>query len=200
MPGPNSTQLVGENGMRFTVHRQPLYDTQVRTSASSVNTEYRYFSNVQNQPLYITNLTQNSQLEKGNSFQCHGINMEAISMDATKSQLLYLLGRNSSISLKISDKTYYQAALSMVAGGISQNAALAGATDAAQSLQQYGMPRCQGVSFGKNPWNIDSQQGFVVLFSTQNLSGAELTAATPSADNDIHIKCILKGLYTKPIQ
>jgi len=196
----NSTQLQAANGARFTVHRQSLYDTQIRTSVTVVNSSYRFFGDVQNKPLHITNLRQNAQLEKGNSFQCHGIVMAACNMDDTKSKMLYLLQRNSAISFTISDKTYYESSLGMVSGKIYQDAAKAGAADVSLTLQSFGAPEAKGVAFGKNPWNIDSQQGFAVNLSTSGLAGAEIAAATPTANEDLYLRCELKGLYTRPIQ
>lgn len=196
----NSTQLQAANGARFTVHRQSLYDTQVRTSLTVVNSSYRFFGDVQNKPLHITNLRQNAQLEKGNSFQCHGIVMSAINMDDLKPQMLYLLVRNSAISFTISDKIYFESALGMACGKIYQDSAKAGATDASITLQSLGAPDARGVAFGKNPWNIDSQQGFAVNLSTSGLVGPEVAAATPTAAQDLYLRCELKGLYTRPIQ
>jgi hypothetical protein len=196
----NSTQLQAANGARFTVHRQSLYDTQIRTSATVANSSYRFFGDVQNKPLHITNLRQNAQLEKGNSFQCHGIVMSAINMDSTKPEMLHLLVRNSGIQFTISDKIYYESAVAMVCGKIYQDSSKAGATDSTLILQSLGAPEARGVAFGKNPWNIDSQQGFAVNLNTSGLAGAEVAAATPSVGADLYLRCELKGLYTRPIQ
>lgn len=196
----NSTQLQAASGARFTVHRQSLYDTQVRTSATVANSSYRFFGDVQNKPLHITNLRQNAQLEKGNSFQCHGIVFAAVNMDDLKPQILHLLSRNSGISFTISDKIYFESALSMSCGKIYQDSAKAGATDASIILQSLGAPDARGIAFGKNPWNIDSQQGFAVNLNTSGLVGGEIAAATPTASVDLYLRCELKGLYTRPIQ
>jgi hypothetical protein len=196
----NSTQLQAANGARFTVHRQSLYDTQIRTSVTVANSSYRFFGDVQNKPLHITNLRQNAQLEKGNSFQCHGIVFAATNMDDLKPTMLHYLQRNSGIAFTISDKIYYESALGMASGKIYQDAAKAGATDTSITLQSFGAPDARGVAFGKNPWNIDSQQGFAVNLSTSGLVGAEIVAATPTAAFDLYLRCELKGLYTRPIQ
>ena len=196
----SSTQLQASTGARFTVHRQSLYDTQIRTSTTVANSSYRFFGDVQNKPLSITNLRQNAQLEKGNSFQCHGIVMSAVNMDDLKPKMLHLLIRNSSVSFIISDKTYYEGNVGMVCGKIYQDSAKAGATDASITLQSLGAPDARGVAFGKNPWNIDSQQGFAVNLNTSELDATEQTAVTPTAGQNLYLRCELKGLYTRPIQ
>lgn len=200
MSRANATMLTGANGARFTLHRQPLYDTYVIKDTTDINSEYRFFSTTQGQPLHISNLRQNNSLEKGRSFELQGVAIEAVNMDETRPKCLYLLSRNSSIELVISEKTFLEMPVAMAAGKMYQESSKAGQTDAALMLQQFGAPTHQPISFGNRPLEIASQQTFFVKLRTAGLSGAELIAATPSAANPIHVRMVLKGTLTKPIQ
>jgi hypothetical protein len=197
----DSTLLVGEDGARYTLHRQPIYDTQVRTSTSTLNNEYKYFSDVQNKSLHITNLEQNGQLAKGYSFQCHGMAIQAINEDAQRPHLAHLLSRNSSLEFKINSKIYLQLPVAVANGGISQTSSQSDPVVAAIFSSQFGAPSCKMNSFGKSPLNIGSQQPFVVTWKTQGLDVAsEIAAATPRAENDYYVRLLLLGIMTKPIQ
>jgi hypothetical protein len=196
----NKTMLTGQNGARFTLHRQPLYDTMIVKSVSDINGEYRFFSSTQGLPLHLTNLRQNNSLEKGRSFELQGVAIEAVNMDETKPKALYLLARNSSIELVISEKVYLEMPVAMAAGKMYQESSRAGAVDSALVLQQFGAPSHMPISFGNRPLEIASQQTFFVRWKTAQLAGAELASATPTAGQDLHIRMVLKGTLTKPIQ
>lgn len=196
----DSTLLVGEDGARYTLHRQPIYDTQIRKSDSTVNNEYKYFSDVQNKGLHITNLEQNGILAKGYSFQCHGMSLQAVNTDKTKTDMAHLLSRNSSIEFRINSKIYLQLPVALASGGISQQSSQSDPAVATIFSSQLGVPANKMNSFGKAPLNIGSQQPFVVTWKTAELAGAELAAATPTEGFDYYVRLSLLGIMTKPIQ
>lgn len=181
--------------------RQPLYDTIIIEAGSTINDDRRFFNNVQGKPKYQTNLRQNNSLETAKSFRIQGLGIECHTQDSTKQKALALIMRNSALEMQVGEKIYFEAPMKIVAGRLWQNAALAGDTDAATFLQQFGEPSCNAVQFGNKHFvDIEPLQSFSVRFKTEGLVGAELTAATPSAAESLYFICLLKGLLRRPVQ
>jgi hypothetical protein len=197
-----STQLneVGGVALRDQI-KQPLYDSIDITSASSVTEERQFFANTQGKSLVQSNLRGNGSLERNKSFRIMGIQVDAISQDADKQELLALFSTYSYVQLWLAEKQYWESPLRFVTGKIRSTVALAGATDAASVYNQFGDAGCNPVSFqGEQTLDIGPLTNFYLVFKVEGASAGQITKMTPSADYPIRFVASLKGILRRPVQ
>ena len=197
-----STQLneVGGVALRDQI-KNPLYDSIDITSASTITEARQFFSNVQGKSLVETNLRSNGSLERNKSFRIMGIQVDAVSNDPAKTELLSLFSTYSYCQLWLAEKQYWESPLRFVTGKIRQSVALAGSTDAANAYVQYGNAGCNPVMFaGEQTLDIGPLTQFYMVWKVEGASAGQITKMTPSADYPVRFVASLKGILRRPVQ
>jgi len=193
-----STQLneVGGVALRDQI-KQPLYDSLDISSTSSIVEERQFFANTQGKALTQSNLRGNGSLERNKSFRIMGIQVDALSNDVAKQELLPLFSTYSFVQLWLAEKQYWESPLRFVTGKIRST--LAGSTDAAYS--QFGDAGCNPVAYqGEQTLDIGPLTNFYMVFKVEGASAGQITKMTPSADYPIRFVASLKGILRRPVQ
>jgi hypothetical protein len=178
--------------------RQPIYDTITIAAAESPVGVRRFFSNVQGKSLAQTNLRQNNLLETAVSFRVQGLCLDAQNFYAANVGCLPVIDENSSLSIKIGEKVYWQGPFIFASGRIS---AFASAMAAPFLYQKHGDVSVQPVILqGKHVVDINPLQSFEASWTCDNLTAAELVLATPAAATSLKYVMSLKGLLRRPVQ
>lgn len=180
--------------------RQPVYDTIAIVAAESPVGVRRFFSAVQGKTLAQTNLRQNNLLETAVSFRMMGLALDAQNFYVANDGALPIIMENSSLTLRIGEKQYWQGPFTFVGGRITPFYAIgAGAVD--KSYQKFGMAAVQPVVLeGKHVVDINPLQSFSGEWICDNLTAAELALATPAANTALKFCLSLKGLLRRPVQ
>lgn len=187
--------------------REPLYDTKQKGDANAltINTTENFFSDVQNQPRWKTNLRQNNLLETAVSYRVMGCALDA--QYAAKSAALFpralpLIMDYSSLRVHIGEKDYLEIATTYACGRLDQNAAInAGGAGAANVVfQKAGAQAVQAVILsGRHVVDINPLQSFFVAMTT-DVPAADVAACILSAGEFINLKFSFKGLKRRPVQ
>lgn len=193
-----STQLndVGGVALRDQI-KQPLYDSLDITSTSSITEERQFFANTQGKSLVQSNLRGNGSLERNKSFRIMGVQIDALSNDVAKQELLPLFSTYSFVQLWLAEKQYWESPLRFVTGKIRST--LAGTTDAAYS--QFGDAACNPVMYhGEQTLDIGPLTNFYMVFKVEGADAGQITKMTPSAAYPIRFVASLKGILRRPVQ
>jgi hypothetical protein len=178
--------------------RQPAYDSVVLVAGDTPAAVRRFFATtndpVSGQPksLARTNMEQPGQFPTATSFRVQGLCIDADAQTDNQT-LLPIFGRNSSISLQVGVKNYWNSPTRFGAGRIQT---------ALTTYQQYGWAAVQPVVFqGKHVIDINPLQQFSITWitSAQDLTAAELATAV-AADTQVVFVASLKGLLRRPVQ
>lgn len=176
--------------------RQPVYDTITLAAAESPVGVRRFFANVQGKPLSQTNLRQNNLLETAVSFRMMGLALDAQNIYAANDGVLPIVMENSSLTLRIGEKQYWQGPFTFLAGRLTPFYA-----GAAKSYQKFGFAAVQPVVLeGKHVVDINPLQSFAGEWVCDSLTAAELALATPAADTSCKFILSMKGLLRRPVQ
>lgn len=197
-----STQLneVGGVALRDQI-KQPIYDSLDITSTSVVTEERSFFSNTQGKSLVQSNLRGNGSLERNKSFRIMGIQVDAVSNDPAKTELLALYSTYSFCQLWLAEKQYWESPLRFLTGKISHHSALAGGTDAKDAYVQLGDAGCNPVMFhGEQCLDIGPLTNFYMVWKVEGAAAGQITKMTPSADYPIRFVASLKGILRRPVQ
>lgn len=186
--------------------RMPLYDTITQAAAESPVGTRRFFSDVQGKSLARTNLRQNNLLETAVSYRVQGLGLDAQNFYEANQDVLPIVMENSSLTLKIGEKNYWQGPMLFACGRIE--AAFSAATTVAATTinnvyQKFGFAAVQAVILqGKHVIDINPLQSFYCewVVDAADLSAGEITAATPAASTNVKYMFSLKGLQRRPVQ
>lgn len=193
-----STQLneVGGVALRDQI-KQPLYDSLDVTSASVITEERQFFANTQGKALTQSNLRGNGSLERNKSFRIQGIQVDALSNDPAKQELLALFSTYSFVQLWLAEKQYWESPLRFVTGKIRST--MTGSTDA--SYNQFGDAGCNPVMYqGEQTLDIGPLTNFYMVWKVEGAIAGQITAMTPSAAYPIRFVASLKGILRRPVQ
>jgi len=197
-----STQLndVGGVALRDQI-KQPLYDSLDITDNSVITEERQFFANTQGKSLTQSNLRGNGSLERNKSFRIMGIQVDAVSNDADKQELLPLFSTYSYLQLWLAEKQYWESPLRFATGKIRNSVALAGGTDAASYYAQFGDAGSNPIMYhGEQTLDIGPLTNFYMVFKVEGASAGQITKMTPSAAYPIRFVASLKGILRRPVQ
>ena len=183
--------------------RQPLYDTITQAAAESPIGIRQFFSSVQGKSLARTNLSQNNILPTAVSYRVQGLGFDSQNFYAANKAILPIIMENSSLRLHIGEKDYWQGNLTYACGRLWSQFALAGPTLAENVYQRMGEVAVQAVILaGKHVIDINPLQNFFAewVVASSDLTGAEVTAATPASSTTVRYLFSLKGLQRRPVQ
>lgn len=181
--------------------RIPVYDTVDIQASEAPEAERSFFTDVQNKPLSLTNLKQNSILPTAQSFRIQGLALDAQNMYAENNKALPLIMEHSSIVLTVGEKQYWRGPARFCAGRLWQHTALNSATAQDVHLQQYGAAAVQSVILaGHHVIDVNPLENFRIDWVTQGMSTPEIAAATPAEDTKLRFLFSLKGLFRRPVQ
>lgn len=186
--------------------RIPLFDVITIGAAESPVGVRRFFSNVQGKSKARTNLRQNNLLETAVSFRVQGLAIDTQNFNEENVDALPIIMENSSLSLKIGEKEYWQGPMMFLCGRIE--AAYAAATTVAATTinnvyQRFGAAAVQSVILqGKHCVDINPLQSFYGewIVDSADLTAGEITKATPAANTNLKFAFSLKGLMRRPVQ
>lgn len=185
---------------------QPQYDTiALAGGVSPVSVSpLSFFTNTQGKVLSQTNLTQPNTLPTATSFRVQGLCLDASNSFPANFQVLPVIMIHSSLQLTVGQKIYWSGPTRFAAGRIwSAYATAVGATNLEYVLQEYGVAAIQPVCFkGQHVIDINPLQNFSVawVIGGDNITAAEITAATPAAGTNVNFTFSLKGLLRRPVQ
>ena len=193
------------NGQLRDEIRQPLYDTITISAGESPVGTRQFFANVQGKSLIRTNLKQNKLLEVAVSFRIQGMTLDCQNIYDANKDALALIQEDSSLRLAVGEKNYWSSPAQFVTGRLEQNAAVSTgtgtATDIVRNYQRYGAQAIQPLVFqGKHVVDILPLQAFYVEMVTDDMTAAEIAAATPAAATRLHFVLALRGLLRRPVQ
>lgn len=181
--------------------RQPIYDTITVAAPEGIVGERRFFSSVQGKPLSQTNLRQNNLLEVAVSFRIQGLAFDAQNSVAANRDVLPVLLENSSITLQVGEKQYWQGPLLYIGGRLSAFHALAGGTDAERIYQRFGELAVAPVQYsGRHTIDINPLQSFYAKWVVDSLDASDLAAATLASGSKMRFQFSLKGTLRRPVQ
>lgn len=186
--------------------RQPLWDTIDIANGESPVGQRRFFQTAAGKTLAQTNLKQNGSLEAQTSFLIQGLQLEAQNYNAANAGVLPVIQENSSLTLTITNKDYYQGNMMFLTGRMSESAAAATtapATTINRMYQRFAWQAVQGVKLvGKECQPIRPLANFYVTWVVDPLSAAQVALATPSAGAGLPVRFIMKltGLLRRPVQ
>lgn len=183
--------------------RQPIYDTIDITPATTYPFVQEFYSAVASKSVNKTNLKQNKLLETAVSFRIQGLCLDAQNWRLVNQFVVPILLERSALELQVGEKVYWTGTGRFAAGRVWQDSALdAQAAPASVLLQQYGFSAVQPVILmGRHVIDINPLQSFFVRWSTSDfVSAAEITAATPAAATNVSFVFSLKGLLRRPVQ
>lgn len=186
--------------------RQPLYDTITIAAAESPVGSRVFFAAVQGKSLARTNLRQNNLLETAVSYRVQGLGIDVQNFNAANISCLPIIMENSSISLKIGEKVYWQGCMMTLAGRLDAKfaAAAAGQTTLVDRVyQRFGEVAVQSVILsGKHVVDINPLQSFDAAWNlvSSDVTAGEITAATPASNTSLKFQFSLKGLQRRPVQ
>lgn len=189
--------------------RNPLYDSDdLLAGQSPVGTTF-FFASTTNpdgspKDLSQTNLTQASALPTATSFRCQGYAVDAQSYYEANRFCLPIIQDHSSIQLNVGEKQYAQLPWVYLGGRLDVNQAISttvAASTAERNYQKFGQSAVAPVVLtGKHVIDILPIQQFKAIWTCQNLTGAEVTAATPAAATFIRFYFAMKGLLRRAVQ
>lgn len=183
--------------------RQPLYDTNdLEGAAAGLAGVRTFFQSITGKTKTETNLTQAGQLGAATSFRIQGMALDAHNVLIANQQLLPVFLENSSLSLKVGEKNYWESPARFVAGRFYEDIAAGTGIAAGALLQQFGWAAVSPVVFGaRHVVDVNPLQPFVATLTTDELTAGEQTAvATIAADRKIRLVYSLKGLLRRPVQ
>ena len=184
--------------------RQVVYHGIVQQAAESPIAIRSFFSNVQGQPKYLTNLRQNNLLETAVSYRVQGLSIDVQNWDETKKQMLPLIMDHSSLKFRVGEKVYWEGPFLYLSGRMEQNSA-ASTTVAATTIhdlyQHFGQAAVAPIVLsGKHVIDILPLQSFEGEWTCAGMTAGEITAATPTAARKLIWLFALKGLLRRPVQ
>ena len=183
--------------------RQPLYDTNDLEGAASTLAGLRtFFQSITGKSKTETNLTQAGQLGAATSFRIQGMALDAHNVLIANQQLLPTFLENSSISLKVGEKNYWESPAIFVAGRLYEDIAPGTGIAAGALMQQCGMAAVAPIVFGaRHVVDVNPLQPFLVSLNTDAFTAEELTAvAAIATGRKIRLVYSLKGLLRRPVQ
>lgn len=190
------TQLPG-GSLRDEV-RQPIYDSIDLTAGPVAEGVRKFFSNVQNKGVSLTNLRQNNMLETAVSFRIMGLAIDVQNFRDANVVIVPLITENSGIQLILGEKQYWQGPMRFACGRLWTD--LAASAEAA-IMQQYGFAAVAPVILvGQHVVDLNPLQTFSVLWTLEGLTAAEQVEADLAADTKLRFVCSLKGLMRRPVQ
>ena len=180
--------------------RQPIFDTIVLNSTSTLNGVKKFFDTVQGKAAYLTNLKRNSSFEKNVSYRVQGLALDANIVSNTAAALneLFLprFIERTALTLKIGEKNYWEGSARYASGRLNVFHAITGTTAAGFHFAQMGAPAVAGIVLsGKDAIDIPELQTFYVDMLTTDFAGVTIPAGV-----EILIACSLKGLMRRPVQ
>ena len=185
---------------------QPQYDTYdllAGVDPSGIGTIV-FYGNVQNKPQSQTNLRINQSLEAATSFRCTGLGLMAQNIVAGNSGVLPTLMQTSFLQFNVGEKIYWTGNTSLAAGRLYQNAAVAvpaAGPGAEVLIQSYGSPAARSVIFSRlHTVDILPLQTFNVKWTIEDLTAADIAAATPVAGSYVRFIMVLFGLLRRAAQ
>jgi len=157
----------------------------------------QFFAAVQGKGESETNLRQNNLLETAVSFRTQGLAIDVQNFRSVNVLNIPLFLEHSSISFQVGEKRYWSGPMRFVSGRLWTDQA--GTVNAVH--QQHGMSAvASAIWTGKHVVDINPLQNFRVIWITENMSAADVTAATPAANTRLRYVCSLKGLKRRPVQ
>lgn len=183
--------------------RNPIYDSfDILAGGAALLGTRSFFSNVQGKGRSQTNLRQNNILESMVSFRILGIGMHSQNIYAANANVMPLIMENSFVNLRITEKTYYEGPVTLVAGKLDLSVALDGAAAPVQQLyQRYGQVQDLGVVLGgKHFVDIAQLQSFALDWTVEGLTATEQGIATMAANTKLRVYGVLNGLLRRPVQ
>ena len=180
--------------------RQPIFDTVIFNSTSTLNENKRFFDSVQGKKPYLTNLKRNSSFEKNVSYRVQGLALDCHIASNTAAALneLFLprFIERTDLTLKIGEKNYWEGAARFASGRLSVVHAITGTATAGYHFAQMGAPAVAGIVLsGKDAIDIPELQTFYVDMRTADFAGVTIPAGV-----EILMSCSLKGLMRRPVQ
>ena len=178
--------------------KQPLYDSLDITSDSVITAERQFFSSTQGKSLTQSNLRGNGALERNKSFRIMGIQVDAVSNDTAKTELLSLFSTYSFCQLWLAEKQYWESPLRLLTGKVSHFSTFGEGRDAHVS---YGETTCNPVMFhAEHALDIGPLTNFYMLWKVEGASAAHIEKMTPSLASPVRFVCQLKGVLRRPVQ
>jgi len=178
--------------------RQPIYDTINIAAATSPVGIHRFFSAVQGKTKAQSNLRQNNLLETAVSYRCQGLGIDAQNYFAANISALPVIMENSSLSLTVGEKVYWEGPLTFLAGRVN---AYYDNSAAAACYERFGDVAVQSVILkGKHVVDINPLQSFNGTWIVDNMAAAKIALCTPAAATDLNVILSLKGLLRRPVQ
>lgn len=174
--------------------RESIFDTVTLTNAGGSNGTREFFSDIQGKQRWQTNLNQANLLEKNVSFKIMSMCLIAHTLTFANKAYLAAFLEKTSARLQIGERDFWKGSTRFMAGGVYNEAAIAGGTDREHVYTQLGTPAKHGVMFGKDAHEIPSLFTFKVVMETLGV------VATPDAGEDISLICKLDGLKRRPVQ